>query len=760
MTVPLTVQAELYLALAEKLVDGRITEDQLPNYTTNLPPLHRELLDYLAAQADEVSLRLPKNGWAVAAVADAAAAHLPDAPFLQALAAWYLARAANAWTRPLRVETAVARARAGFTALGQSGWVAACDWQLNALPWTRPDFQLAATELTLALAGLEKEGWDAFAADCRLSLVYAHLLIGDFATVTQETAISQQYYVAHNDPLGQGRCLLTQASYLRRQSRFDQAQDCLREALTCFEAQAATVYVGRVQFQLALAAWLLDGDFQAAKSHFEQAADIFEKADLPLWSGQCHNGLGQVYGNLGRVTEAGEALWKAREIFGQFQIRGLQADNLLDSAEWEMVRGKFTASLSYLIQAKHLYDQIGNRWLPVVITRMQGELMFQLGRYHQALHYLEQAHAHFQTLKMPHRQAQCETILAQVWAKLGRPDQAHIYLDAAANYYQQAGQNLTLPEIHNLRARIYFDTGREADAIYALQQALAAAQLQDNPAQIALGQRLLGEALAKAGEVEEAFDYLEVATKQFDEMGLVMEQAVCQIAWGHYYQQIDNPQAARTAWTRALQLSQGMMPDVAWPPHAGLAQIVAAAGDDQTALEQYRLAGQALGQVRSGLWQANLIGSYFSRPSDVMDEAVTFAAEIGSVSNAVAFIEDHKATLAARYINNGRLSSPEDDSTSDGLLNLAAEVRWLQEKIRADFKDQQGWLRPAEERRLRKQLFQKAKAYSVLKDKLEREQSLAYTAGDKPFDLTRFRQLAHVGLGDSWLALDFYLTEK
>ncbi len=760
MTVSLTAQAEPYLALAQKLVDGRITEDQLPDHTTNLPPLHRELLDYLAAQADDASLRLPKYSWAAAAVADAVASHLPDVPFLQALAAWYLARAANAWTRPRRVETAVARARAGFTALGESGWLAACDWQLNALPWTRPNFQQAAAELASALAGLEKEGWDAFAADCRLSLAYAHLLTGDFDAAARETESSQQYFNTSPTPLGQGRCLLTQASYLRRQSKFNRAQDCLQEALTFFETQAATVYVGMTKFQLALAAWLSAGDFQAAESHFKRAADIFENADLPLWSGQCYGGLAQIYNNLGRLAEAGEALRKAGEVYGRFQIRGLQADNLLDSAEWELVRGNFTSSLSYLIQAKYLYEQIGNRWLPVVITKMQGELMFQLGRYFQALHHLEQALTHFQELEIPHREAECGTSLAHIWLYLGRFDLAHDYVDAVIDYYRRANQFLALPEIYNLRARIFFEAGRENDAIDALQQALAAAQRQNNQAQTALGQRLLGEALPQAGEKASAFAYLQAAAGQFEEMGLVMEQAACQAAWGRYYQQLADPQAARTAWTRSLQLSQGMMPDISWPAHAGLAQIAAAAGENQMALEQYRLAGQSLAQVRSGLWQANLIGSYFGRPSEVMDEAVAFAAKIGSVTDVVTFVEDHKATLAARHINNGRLNSPQDGSASDGLMSLASEVRWLQEKIRVDFKDRQGWLRPAEERRLRQQLVQKVKAYSALKDKLEREQPLDHSAVDKPFDLTRFRQLAQSRLGHSWLALDFHLADK
>ena len=91
---------------------------------------------------------------------------------------------------------------------------------------------------------------------------------------------------------------------------------------------------------------------------------------------------------------------------------------------------------------------------------------------------------------------------------------------------------------------------------------------------------MLGEALLEAGEIDEAFAILQSATNTFNEMGLAAEQAACQMAWGRYYTRVDNPAAAQTAWTQTLALSQGIMPDIAWPAHAGLAQIAAAAGDD------------------------------------------------------------------------------------------------------------------------------------------------------------------------------------
>ncbi len=113
---------DAYLEIAKSLFDGRLAEDTLPKAATSLPPLNQPLLDQLAAQAEEAGLAQPRHGWAMTAVADAAA-EVTDDPFLKALAAWYLARAANVWCRLDRVQTAVTRARTGFTALGEAGWL-------------------------------------------------------------------------------------------------------------------------------------------------------------------------------------------------------------------------------------------------------------------------------------------------------------------------------------------------------------------------------------------------------------------------------------------------------------------------------------------------------------------------------------------------------------------------------------------------------------------------------------------------------------
>ncbi len=115
--------------------------------------------------------------------------------FVRSMAAWNLGCASNYWGQPKRVATAISRARLGFVKLNESGWVAACDWQLNALAWTRPDFAKAAQTLAKALEDLERAGFDEFVPHCRLALAYAQILIKDYDRAKKNIEASQTVFI-------------------------------------------------------------------------------------------------------------------------------------------------------------------------------------------------------------------------------------------------------------------------------------------------------------------------------------------------------------------------------------------------------------------------------------------------------------------------------------------------------------------------------------------------------------------------------------
>lgn len=764
--------AAAYLAEAERLFHGRLSPENLPHQAAQLPPLDRPLLDHLAEHAAQLALTQPKHSWAVTAVAEAAA-HTHD-PFLQGLAAWYAARAANAWVQPRLVEAAITRACAAFAQLDEPGWLPACDWQQNALPWTRPNFKDAAATLSNALHSLEAAGFDHLLPDCRLSLAYAHLLIGNFDQAKELTDASEQIYQAKNDRLGQGRCLLTHASRLRRQSHFAKAHTCLEQALVLFQHINSPVFVAQVYFQLAHTAYLSQDHFEVAEARFNQALMLFDAADLPLWSAQCHAALAQLYNETGRLHEAGEALRQAREIYDSDEIAGLKADALLDSGRLEMLKGNLAASLAYFAQAKILYEQTGNEWLPIVCLLNQGQVYFRWGSYQQALHFLELAYSRLQVLNIPYRTAACEKHLAYCWLKLGQFHLTHRFLEKAAIHYKLAQSGKYLYEIYNLRAAALYYENKDREAIVCLQESLSMAQQENAANEAALSRRLLGELYCVVQEYDQALPHLIAAEASFAEMGLLFEQAACAIALGRYDWQKGNEEAAQIAWQRALALSAGVLPDIDWQAQAGLAGVAYNQGKQPVALTHYREMVRAMARLRRGLWQPALAGSFLARPLPYLDAAIHLATQQAAHweaahEDALQFIEEGKAQTvthllaarqgAGRQKTDGNLR-PLNLVESTTLHDLAAEINWLQEKLGPGLAHIPKALPPAEAATLQQQLVEKVKAYDQLQGQLERRQwgEQPETATLAAFNWEQFRRQASRQLGQNWLALDYYLA--
>ena len=328
------------------------------------------------------------------AVADAAATHTSDR-FLQALAAWQLARAANDWVRPDRVEAAVQRARAGFAELNETGWLAACDWQLYALPMTR-HFYTAVMTLTQALEGLIKAGFITFIPHCRLSLAYAATLIGNYTLADEQLAASEQDFATQNDHLNVVRCLITRARNLRQQARFEPAMVVLNRALKLLETCHAPIDVARARFQLAFCQRFFNADLLIAEEHLQFAAKRFDEGDLPLWLGQCYVGLAELYSELGRLSEADRVLQLAERIYAAGPVIGPYGDFRVNHGKFQLLLGNEHSALADFQQAEQVYAQLGSPLMSAVAAMYLGETLNQRAEYQRALHHLEAAYARFE----------------------------------------------------------------------------------------------------------------------------------------------------------------------------------------------------------------------------------------------------------------------------------------------------------------------------------------------------------------------------
>jgi tetratricopeptide (TPR) repeat protein len=747
-----------YLSLAEGLFEGRISESDLQPAASALPNLDNNLLETLAQYANGFASIKPRYGWAIAQVAHDAAASQNCDSFLQSLAAWYLGRACNHWARPKRVQQALSIARRGFEDLNDAGWVAACDWQLNGLPWTRPNFAQAAQTLQQSMGHLERFGLVEFVPDCRLAVAYAQILIGEHDAALENIGLSEEAYLTCGDKLNQARCWLTQAASLRRLNRFDEAFQLLNEALKVFDSENALADSAKAHYQIALGCLLKADDLPLATDQFQKAIELFETTDLDLWRAMCVNNLGSVYLITGQLKLAEEHYQEARTHFVRHEIQGLLADNLNDSGKLNILMGKPALSVEQFEQCEAINDRLDSRLSATIAISNLGEAYGQLGRYQDALYHLERAAESLEALENHFRLATCEKYMALIWTRLGRPQLAHEFLDRAAIHYERADQQALLSSVYNYRAAAFFQQGQRNEAIKSLEQSLDIAEKHKMSPQAALAKRILGEALIPTERSVEALKYLEQARSEFAGMGMSMEQAACMIPIGTYFQSVSEPDKARAAFDAALQLSEKTFPEADWRAHIGLGSLAEAQGQADLAIHHYRLGTVAFAQIRRNFLQPTLAGSYLQEPARVFDRIITLSAKMDIAQDTLYFIEETKDSTLIRNLSMVR--AIQGDSSSQELDNLKAEINVLQNRLRVSLDEMSPLQSALHVRQTKDRLIEMIEEYDVLKTRLERrsfpdEASMRFSTS---FNLGLFREKASSFLPDDWVALDYYMT--
>ncbi|HRQ24458.1 MAG TPA: CHAT domain-containing protein, partial [Anaerolineales bacterium] len=244
-------------------------------------------------------------------------------------------------------------------------------------------------------------------------------------------------------------------------------------------------------------------------------------------------------------------------------------------------------------------------------------------------------------------------------------------------------------------------------------------------------------------------------------MDMQMELASSLVAAGTCHAARAKLDEAQSAFEQALQLSEGILPEIEWRSHIGLGDLAGSRSEFEIALASYRRAVDAFARIRQNFWQPSLAGSYLQKPARVFDRIIAFAARAKTAEDALVFIESSKAsTLQGQLLSD---HSHKLDVDSRELSDLEAEIRFLQDRLRTppelSFPHRAG----SEFRKVRAQLMEKTRHYEALKERLERKsefkQLSARAAGDG-FHPDSFRAVAGRSLRENWIALDYYLTDE
>lgn len=698
------------------------------------------------------------------AVAEAATRRHDD-PLLQATAAWRLARMANEWVRPHRVDAAISRARPLFEELQEPGWLAACDWQQNALPWTRNDFAVAESALQRALAGLDRLGFRNYLPACQASLAYAQLLNLKHEEALATISLGETTFRQQGQWLPLARCLFVRAAVLLRQQQFEQALTVINESLRLIDPIHAPIDMARALYRRAQILTLSNAQYDQAEADLLAAREAFEEADLPLWTAQTYSyGLALLYRDTGRLTEAGQALEKARRIYANYEILGQRADNLLDSGKFALYRGQFLEALEHYRRAETVYrDKMGYPFMGAVSMMYQGEVYGYMGRYQQALAKLETAERQLKAIGHDERIAECRLRLAELWLRLNQPDEVLLYLEQVQAVFQNTGRVTYLSEYFFLMAEALVRKDRGNEAVSLLRKTLATLSVDQIRPVAAQLHRYLGEVLERLRRRDEALPHLQKAQTSFAEMGMAFEEAACWVAIGRCHAHSGKEHEARDSWQKALARSGGALPEINWRVHAEMIAIADATDGPKNALEHARQAVSALAQLRQWLWQPALAGSFLQEPAVLFDRVVALSARCQSPVDTITFIEESKAQTSNRQLSlmqeGGEPVEPDQHR-----LALESEIRGLQDEIRNQVRANPGFLRPVSERRLRQQFLEKVQSYNRYLAGAQRRRWESKIAGHgypSKFDVAQFQEDAGEIIGDdNWVALDYYLTQE
>lgn len=748
---------QVYLDLSSRMIKDKLMPGEVPALAQSLPALDAGWVLDLGRQIELMAPVNPRQAHGLALLMVQISSSQSTDFLTRSLAEWYLGFALNQLGYPREVEAAIQRARQGFEMLGRAGWIAACDWQLFSLSWTKPNLSVAEATLASALARLQGSDLTDFVPHCRLALAYAQILLMKFDDARQNIQLCEQYFSSIDDHLNQARCWLNKASSLRREGQLDESIVNLEKAQSVFSELGAHSDYAKAEMQLGLSQLIKAEDLSEAGRRLEKAGSLFDDLGMELWQATCLTNLGYVHLLTGFLEESHACFQQAGNNFSRHEVLGLMADNLNDQGKLNLLRGFPMQSIEQFKRAQEIHQRIGFQLPAAIEGGNLGEAYGFAGRYQDALHHLEQAAEKFKSLNNTVRLGAVEQSIALVWSYLNQPSRALEHLDNATRHLESANQKAMIASVYNYRAGILFSINNVPAAIDCLRTSLELSIQHGLKPQAARSHRLLGEALLYIEDQhDKSLQHLLKAQQAFQDMGMSLDLAENLVILGRYYLQQSEYTAARGAFEEALKLSEGVFHEVEWRAYAGLVNVEQ---DKLQILAHYRQGMKALAQIRDNFWQPSLAGTYLQTPAAFVENAIQYAIQSQEPELALQFMEGNKASTLVTQLLSRKMSTMDKESRE--LNKIKAEINWLQEKLRETSNSDNLIKNAVQSRTYRTQLIQKAKQYDGLFSVWERKgHSQSTPTMLRNFNHPVFRANANANLGRQWIALDYYLTKE
>lgn len=743
-----------YLQLAEKVFKREVKLNALSAFISTLPRLDRELLEHLAEESEKASLSQPRMSWAICCVAEKTSRLQKLDLFTRSLAAWYLGRAANRWVQPQKIAKAITRARRGFVKLGDTGWVAACDWMANDLPWLNDD--LITTEETLVNITNNKDNSIIldFLPHCLLALAETQILLEKHTDAMNNINLSANLYKDHHDDLNIARCWMVKANCLRRQSNFSEAKEYFENSEVVLKNYYSIKDIGRLYFYSGILNLFSTTDFTLTEEKFNNALVVFSKTDLDLWKGMSFTFLGVTSVQDGQLDRALSLYLKANAIFHKYSIESLTAQNNNALGRVYSLLGNLDESINYLENARISHIKNGRFFMAARDTIAIGDNYFQQGRYQDALHSYESILEYFSIEKDKVQIGLYQLNLSNYWIRLSNYSIAEKYLNLAESNLRISNQLDSKINLLNLRARIKFELGQIEESEKYLMEAIEIVQGKRLRPQLAVTQLNLGDVLISEQNITRALHYLLLAKKEFKKMGMDYELVSCLISIGTCY--INSKQdLAKIYFNNALQVSLGSFIDLEWRALAGLAEIE----KTENAILSYKQAVQAISKVKTNLWQPNLASFYVNKPIYFFNKAIMFASQFGYLEELIEFIEAGKFISLLQGLTFSQIDKKYYIPRSISILK--ANINKIKRKIYRLTNFNQSINKEIETIFLQKKLAETIKIYDEHVSQNERKySSIRKVNSSLSFSVPNFRHQANEHFAQKWLSINYHMSSE
>lgn len=745
-----------FVTLAGKITKRKSISSTSKAVLNSLPQVTEGLLSEAFNLAKKQSLTNPWLAWASCYAVAKAAKHQGVDAALEARAAWNLGWAANECIEPRLAEQALTEAKLLFEQVEDFGWIAACNWQLNAVPWIKPNFVLAKQELELALIELQKNGMTNFIPYCELSLAFANILIArpdTFEAAEELLEAAEGVFHSIGDPLGMIVSRLHRTNMLRRKSEREEAVRVLVEVKKACAEYGAAVELAKANYQLAMNHSVMGKQIDLAHSFFSQALSTFRSADLSVWEAMCRYGLGMLRTRQGHYRKANQDLAAARKVFERYQIPSMVADALNDAARVALIGGEYPLALDHFKRAVEINQKMGATLSGTIARTNLGHTYAKLGNYQSALVHLEKALREAEKLENPGRLADCQLYLAEVWMQLGRYPDALALLNAIE---QNAPSELKALAFEASLSKAYClirsHQTKEASA-FILKELDRWRDSQAKP-DIPLLNRALAQLLFEEDRVK-AEGLLRQALTDFKALHMAEEEASCLMLLGEIYASSNRPEKASAAWQKSLSKVKAGVPEIRISCLIGLAEIYEEKGENIRALSLYRQVAQTLNDLRSDYWQPSIFSWHMVGLAPGLEKAFLFFRSNGYMKDTVVLMEGIKAHTFKQDLSRGKMFG----SANLRIKHIRASIEKTQETI--DSQTKGDWLT-----KLAKSQPSYSKLIPLIEDLEQQYGCLQRAAGEKrapltsKFEIRRFREAATEHLDHDWAALDYYLTSQ